>query len=219
MNTSVTGVTLAVTCSTVRVPLHSPWSGLRVQPTAAHVDQAIPASFQSPRERHVMPRSERTCRDQVDVGADESLAIWNLARLECGCVDWAEFPSGGRVTFVFTEVVGSTRTFIEHGDADAAALTKLHALIGVHAARWKAWWSRPRVMGPSLRFRMRPLRWGGEGTSGGDRDWPKRARAAVSDPCWCPHRRRVVPYSLMFWGARSRLSDARPSTGLNPSLP
>lgn len=37
-------------------------------------------------------------------------------------------PSG-RVTFAFTDVVGSTRTFIEHGDVYTEALTRLHTLI------------------------------------------------------------------------------------------
>src|SRR4051812_18757349 len=41
----------------------------------------------------------------------------------------------GRVTFVFTDVVGSTRQFIQHGDVYAKALIDLHALIEAHAAR------------------------------------------------------------------------------------
>ncbi len=43
-------------------------------------------------------------------------------------------PSG-RVTFVFTDVVGSTRTFVEHGDVYVEALERLHATIADHAAR------------------------------------------------------------------------------------
>ncbi len=43
-------------------------------------------------------------------------------------------PSG-RVTFAFTDVVGSTRTFAEYGDAYVAAVRAMHALIAEHAAR------------------------------------------------------------------------------------
>lgn len=45
----------------------------------------------------------------------------------------SSLPSG-RVTFVFTDVVGSTRTFIEHGEAYADALTRLHERTAFHAA-------------------------------------------------------------------------------------
>jgi class 3 adenylate cyclase/tetratricopeptide (TPR) repeat protein len=47
-------------------------------------------------------------------------------------VERAPLPSG-RVTFAFIDVVSSTRTFIEHGQAYAAALRSLHATVAQHA--------------------------------------------------------------------------------------
>ena len=43
-------------------------------------------------------------------------------------------PSG-RVTFVFTDVVGSTRAFVEHGEVFVEALTVLQEATAEHAAR------------------------------------------------------------------------------------
>jgi predicted ATPase/class 3 adenylate cyclase len=43
-------------------------------------------------------------------------------------------PSG-RVTFAFIDVVGSTRTFLEHGQVYADAVTALHARVAEHAER------------------------------------------------------------------------------------
>jgi predicted ATPase/class 3 adenylate cyclase len=47
-------------------------------------------------------------------------------------VDAPALPSG-RVTFAFVDVVGSTRTFHEHGDAYVAAQRELHTRIAHHA--------------------------------------------------------------------------------------
>ena len=54
----------------------------------------------------------------------------------------ASAPSlpSGRVTFAFVDVVGSTRTFHEHGEAYAAAQRELHVRVADHAERAGAWW-------------------------------------------------------------------------------
>ena len=96
-------------------------------------------------------------------------------------------PSG-RVTFVFTDVVGSTRTFIEHGQVFVEALTVLQRATADHARRGNGVVVATEGDGAFLAFPDALCGRGSDRPAGGARH-VDHAGSATADPGRRAHRR------------------------------